>query len=135
MVGGREQERAAASSSVTVTATAARPVVLRLRAEEAPPEEARVNWDPDVVDNENMKKKKSNRCCVYHRPRRYDESSSSSEDSGNEAEFSRRYPDFAGKKVARKKKRECRDPNCKDNKNAAGESMNLEEFSQFVQKS
>ena len=104
------RENTPTTGSQTVTATQSNlrtreepSVVLRLQAV-SNPDERRVNWDEDVIDNENMGKKSSKGtstimeinidswpvCCIYHRPRKFGESSSeessssSSEDSDSE---------------------------------------------------
>ena len=75
----------------TATATADEtPLVLRLAA----PEDRRVHFSEDVVDNEHMGKKKSKKCCVFHKRRRFDESDTESEgeDTDSDMEFYDQHP-------------------------------------------
>jgi len=72
------------------------PVILRLHAV-SNPDERRVTWDEEVIDNENMGKKSSKGtpsiqvlfkqivCCIYHRPRQFGESSSEESSSSSSA--------------------------------------------------
>lgn len=58
--------------------------ILQLRE----PEDNRVQWTDDTIDNENMGKMKSNKCCIYRKPRAFGESSSESSYDGNDDDSS-----------------------------------------------
>src|SRR5436190_7453316 len=103
--GTRENTPTTGSQTITATQSNLRireepPVILHLQAV-SNPDERKVTWDEEVIDNENMGKKSSKGtflaswtlrrvvCCIYHRPRQFgesssEESSSSSDDSNSE---------------------------------------------------
>jgi protein phosphatase 1 regulatory subunit 11 len=114
-LGTRESTPSMASQTVTATEQQHQTnqehvsVVLRLEAV-SNPDERRVTWDEEVVDNENMGKKSSKSmfsqtiftngivCCIFHPQREFGESSSdessssSSSDSDSDGERPRPRP-------------------------------------------
>lgn len=81
----QQAQASADRGSLTVTQPASSSTgpptqVLTLRE----PEDNRVQWTDDTVDNENMGKQKSNKCCIYKKPRTFGESSSESSYDGND---------------------------------------------------
>ena len=103
--GTRENTPTTGSQTITATQSNLRireepPVILHLQAV-SNPDERKVTWDEEVIDNEDMGKKSSKGtflaswtlwrlvCCIYHRSRQFgesssEESSSSSDDSNSE---------------------------------------------------
>jgi protein phosphatase 1 regulatory subunit 11 len=75
------QREVARSGSVTITITPeqAEPRVLSLTLQPRKPKK-KVQWNDNVVDNENLGRKRSNICCIYHKPRSWDDSDSEDSD-------------------------------------------------------
>mmetsp|Transcript_17130 Transcript_17130/g.25352 ORF Transcript_17130/g.25352 Transcript_17130/m.25352 type:complete len:109 (+) Transcript_17130:27-353(+) len=50
-----------------------------------------VQWDAEVVDNENAGRKSSKRCCIFHKKREFGESDSDESDSDMDDEEREKY--------------------------------------------
>ncbi|KAG5185445.1 phosphatase inhibitor-domain-containing protein [Tribonema minus] len=60
-------------------------LTLRLQARKA------VQWDEEVVDNENAGRKSSKRCCIFHKQRKFGESDSEESSSDLDDEEREKY--------------------------------------------